>query len=135
MAATQSRLTPRRDGASVGDPVAAGARIFAGCLYVLDSDGNAVPAGNTVSSQAVVRAIATEDADNRDGAAGAVRVSGLRVGCFAFASHGAAITRADIGKQVTVHDDQTITKDSNSKHVAGTVIDVDAAGVWVQING
>ncbi len=61
---------------------------------------------------------------------GGERVDGA-LGVFRFDNDGDAITRADIGSDAFVVDDQTVAKTGTAK--AGGVIDVDEAGVWVRI--
>ncbi|OBY58234.1 hypothetical protein [Pseudomonas sp. AU12215] len=134
MALTKDRNTPRRDGKQFNDPVAANVKIFAGSLVCLDASGNAVP-GST-STTLKVRGLAQEQVDNTGGAAGDLRIE-TRRGTFQFANSAAAdqIARADIGAQCYIVDDQTVAKTSatNTRSVAGTIRDVDSAGVWVEI--
>lgn len=124
-ALTQDRPTPERDGRRVSDPLAAVAVIYAGALYVLDSAGAAAAA--TAAATTPVRAVATARAS---AAAGDSRVEGA-LGVFRFDNDGNAITRADIGGDAFVVDDQTVAKTGTAK--AGVVVDVDEAGVWVRI--
>ena len=124
-ALTQDRPTPERDGRRVSDPLAAAAVIYAGALYVLDSAGAAAAA--TAAATTPVRAVATARAS---AAAGDSRVEGA-LGVFRFDNDGDSITRADIGSDAFVVDDQTVAKTGTAK--AGVVVDVDEAGVWVRI--
>lgn len=134
MALTKDRNTSRRDGIQYSDPVAAAAKIFAGSLVCLDASGNAVP-GST-STTIKVRGVAQEQVDNTGGAAGAKRIE-TRRGVFQFANSASTdqITRAEIGTQCYIVDDQTVAKTSatNTRSVAGVVRDVDDGGVWVEI--
>lgn len=134
MALTKDRNTSRRDGVQFNDPVAAAAKIFAGSLVCLDASGNAVP-GST-STTIKVRGVAQEQVDNTGGAAGAKRIE-TRRGVFQFANSASTdqITRAEIGTQCYIVDDQTVAKTSatNTRSVAGVVRDVDDGGVWVEI--
>lgn len=128
------RTTKRRDGRRVSDPVAAGAVLFVGGLYALDASGNAVPAGVVGASHA--RAIVLASVDNTGGGAGALRVEGeCTVGQFANSAAGDAIARADIGRLCFAVDDQTVAKTDNSgaRAAAGVIVDVDAQGVWVDV--
>ena len=43
-ALTKDRLTSEREGRQVTDPLAAGATVYAGSMYVLDASGNAAGA-------------------------------------------------------------------------------------------
>lgn len=134
MALTTDRNTLRRDGVQYNDPVAGATRIFAGSIVCLNAAGNAVP-GST-SATLKVRGRAEEHVDNRDGAAGALRVESRR-GVFAFANSAGAdeITRAHIDGQAYIVDDQTValTSATNTRSVAGVIRDVDSAGVWIEI--
>ena len=124
-ALTQDRPTPEREGRLVSDPLAANAVVFAGALYVLDADGNATPA--TAAAANPVRAVALARASQPHGDQ---RVDGA-LGVFRFDNDGDSITRADIGSDAFVVDDQTVAKTGTAK--AGVVVDVDEAGVWVRI--
>ena len=134
-ALTQDRPTPERDGRRVSDPLAGTtATLYAGGMYLLDASGNAVPAEPQAEATTLrVRAVALRRAS---AAAGDTLVEGAR-GTFLFDSATAAdaLTRADIGVSCYVLDDQTVAKghDTNKRPLAGTVIDVDAAGVWVRV--
>ena len=125
-ALTQDRPTPEREGRLVSDPLAANAVVFAGALYVLDAAGNATPA--TAAAANPVRAVALARASQPDGDQ---RVDGVLGVLFRFDNDGDAITRADIGSDAFVVDDQTVAKTGGAK--AGVVVDVDEAGVWVRI--
>jgi hypothetical protein len=129
-ALTERRLTKRRDGKRVSHPVAAGAVIHEGALVVLDG-GYAKPAHE--ASGLYAAGVAGESADNGNGANGAEAVVVIR-GVFAFASAG-DITRAQIGAQAYMVDDQTVSASDNSgaRSAAGKIIDVNEDGVWVEI--
>ena len=126
-ALTKDRLTSEREGRLVSDPLAAGATVYAGSLYVLDASGNATPA--TDAATAAVRAVARARASTAQGDS---HVDGT-LGCFCFDnSAGAAeIKRPDIGAACYAADDQTVKKTGTCR--AGTVVDVDARGVWVRV--
>ncbi|MBL0949263.1 MAG: hypothetical protein IBJ08_00860 [Pseudomonas sp.] len=134
VALTKDRNTVRRDGVQFNDPVAASTRIFAGALVCLNAAGFAVPGSTSATLKA--RGRAEEQVDNRDGAAGALRIE-TRRGVFPFANSAAAdeITRADIGNECFIVDDQTVAKTSatDTRSVAGIIRDLDDAGVWVEI--
>jgi hypothetical protein len=132
--ATQDRNTPHRAGALVSDPVAAATKLFAGTMYGLDASGNAIKAGAVGAGPA--RAVAQATADNSAGAAGDVRVEGKRgVYRFGNSASGDLIARADIGALCYVVDDQTVAKtdDTGAREIAGVIVDVDSAGVWVDV--
>ena len=134
MPLTKDRDTHRRDGVQNSDPVAAATRIFAGSLVCLNAAGFAVPGATATTLTA--RGRAEEQVDNRDGAAGDLKIE-TRRGVFSFANSASAdeITRADINNACYIVDDQTVAKTdgTETRSVAGIIRDVDEAGVWVEI--
>ncbi len=124
MSLTSERNTPYRKGEL--RTIVAGGTIYAGGLTAVDSNGKAVAAAPT--SGAVVVGVAQNTASS----GGKVDV---RRGVFPFeVVSGASITLADVGKTVYVTDDATVTPVSSGAAVkAGTVFDVDAEGVWVEV--
>ncbi len=126
-ALTKDRLTSEREGRLVSDPLATGATIYAGSMYVLDAAGDATPA--TAAATTPVRAVARKRAAHADGDTAAVG----SLGCFCFDnSAGAAeIKRTDIGAACYAADDQTVKKTGTCR--AGTVVDIDTRGVWVRV--
>lgn len=133
VALTAARYTPQALGDVRSIPVAANARIFAGGLVQIAASGFAVAGVATAANVAVGRA--EETVDNTGGANGAVNVK-VRRGVFRYANSvaGDLITRADIGKQVFVVDDDQVAKTNNAgaRPAAGICFDVDAQGVWVE---
>lgn len=126
-ALTKDRLTRQRLGDRVGDPIAAAVVIYAGSMYVLDGTGDATPA--TAAATAPVRAVAHRRVSQ---AAGDEVTDGLiGVFCFESAAGGTAITRAHIGDNAYAVDDQTVANAGTC--IAGEILDVDDAGVWVRI--
>lgn len=133
MSLSKDRNTERRDGQQFVDPVAAGVRIFAGAIVVLNANGLATPAVKATGLK--TRGIAEEQVDNTAGADGAQSVA-TRRGLFRLANSSAdPISRTDIGNLCYLVDDQTVAKtdDSNARSAAGTIRDLDDVGVWVQI--
>lgn len=132
-ALTQDRNTPRIEGDRYSFGVAASSKIFAGSLVVLNG-GYAEPGSVATGLVAVGRA--EEQVDNGDGQDGDKTVT-VRRGVFQFANSASAdeITASDIGATCYIVDDQTVAKtdDSSSRSAAGTVRQVDAQGVWVEI--
>lgn len=123
-ALTQDRNTPYRGATrQVADTIAAA--IYAGGMYTLDANGAAKP--SVAADKKPVRAVATRHVETTDD-----QVPGER-GVFRFnnSAAGAAITRADIGNNAFVADDNTVAKTGSS--IAGEVIDVDDVGVWVHV--
>lgn len=133
-AQTADRLVPHRAGHQFSDPVAAGKIIYAGSMYALDANGNAVPAGTAGSG--VARAVCQTQADNTAGADAAINVNG-EAGVYPFANSATTdlIARTDIGNTCYIVDDNTVAKTDNSgaRKAAGVIVDVDANGVWVRI--
>jgi hypothetical protein len=134
MALSKDRDTPTRAGTDFSDPAAANARIYAGGLVALNAAGDAV-AASAVAAQRT-RGVAQAAVDNTGGAAGDKTVA-TRRGTYRFKNSAAGdlIARADIGNACYVVDDETVAKTNGSgaRPVAGTIRDVDAAGVWVEI--
>jgi hypothetical protein len=134
VALTKERNTEKKDGVLFSDPVAANTKIYAGSLVALNAAGFAVPA--TVSTTLKARGRAQHTVDNTGGLAGAVSIQTTK-GVFNFANSGGGdvIARADIGNNAYMVDDQTVAKTdgTNTRSVAGIIVDIDAQGVWVRI--
>lgn len=133
-ALTQDRATARlTQGDVFSRDVAADAVIFAGAIVCLSATGWAVP-GSTATTL-VADGVAQEPVDNTGGANGDLKVRTFK-GTFRFANSAAAdaITRAEIGDDCYIVDDQTVAKTSgtNTRSIAGKIMDVDAQGVWVR---
>lgn len=133
-ALTKDRNTKRRDGVQNSDPVAGSTKIYAGALVCINASGYAVPGSTATTLKA--RGVAQEYVDNSAGSAGDARVE-TRRGVFPFVNSASTdeITRADIGANAYIVDDQTVAKTSatNTRSVAGVIRDVDSDGVWVEI--
>lgn len=130
-ALTQDRNTKARNGERFQHPMAAGVKIYAGSLVVLDAAGNAKPGVTATGLTAAGRAL--QQVDNSAGAAGDVDVDVDR-GVFAFGSDG-SINRTHIGKNAYIVDDQTLaaTDGTGTRSVAGIIQDVDGSTVWVKL--
>lgn len=133
-ALTEGRTTPKRDGKTYSRPVAGTKTIFAGALVCLNATGFATP--GAVATTLVADGLALTTVDNAAGADGAVSVE-VEKGTFRFANSAAgdAITKAEIGDDCYIVDDQTVAKTTGgaTRSVAGKIVDVDALGVWVKI--
>ena len=133
-ALTKDRNTPSREGNDFSYPVAASVKCLAGGIAVLDAAGNVKPAVTATGLVTVGRFEAT--VDNSSGAAAVVNAPVQR-GVFQFANSAAgdAITKAEIGDTCYLVDDQTVAKTNgtNTRSAAGTIVDVDSAGVWVRM--
>lgn len=134
MALTADRNTPYREGKLEGHPVLAATTIYGGSLVCLNAAGWAVPGATDTTLIAVGRA--EFRADNSAGANGDLTVE-VRRGVFRFknSSAGDAITRAEIGDTAYIVDDETVAKTdgTGTRSAAGTIRDVDAQGVWIEI--
>lgn len=133
-ALTNDRNTPMQLGDVQEYPVLAATVIYAGSLACLNAAGWAMPGSTATTLVAAGRAEAR--ADNSAGANGAINVK-VRPGTFRFDNSAAAdeITQAEIGDACFVVDDQTVAKTDGaaSRSKAGTIVQVDALGVWVRI--
>lgn len=132
-ALASDRDTPSRDGNIFSYPVAAAKKIYAGSLVMLDASGNMVPGATATGQIAVGRA--REFVDNSAGSAGDLACE-VEQGAFRWANSAAgdAIAAAEIGDLCYIVDDQTVAKTdgTGTRSVAGTIVDVDADGVWVK---
>lgn len=134
-ALTEARTTKSREGQVFSRPVAGTKKIFEGSLVALNATGYATP--GAVAATLVADGVAKKTVDNTAGADGAVTVE-VEKGTFQFANSAAgdAITKAEIGDDCYIVDDQTVAKTNpggNTRSVAGKIVDVDAQGVWVKI--
>lgn len=130
-ALTQERNTVSRDGRSFSFPVAADVVIYQGALVALSATGYAKPAVTAVGLTGLGRA--AETVDNSAGADGAVNVPVER-GVYLWNNAG-DVTLAHVGDPAYAVDDQTVSasSDTNTRSQIGTVRDVNALGVWVEI--
>jgi hypothetical protein len=134
MALSAERGTPSRDGKTYSRGVAAGVKIFQGGLTCLSATGYATP--GAVATTLVADGMALATVDNSDGAAGAVTIE-IEKGVFRFKNSAAAdaITRAEIGDDCYIVDDETVAKTDGgtTRSKAGEIVDVGAQGVWVAL--
>ncbi len=134
MALSQDRNTKKREGAIYSAPVAADVVIHGGALVALDASGNLTP--GAVATTLIAAGRAKGAVDNSDGSAGD-KTAEYEKGVFHYKNSASAdaITRAEIGDNCYIVDDETVAKTSgsNTRSVAGRIMDVDANGVWVEI--
>lgn len=127
------RNTLSRDGSLYVYPVAASVTCYAGGIAVLDSAGNVKPAVTATGLTAVGRFASRIT----NGATAAAVKAEVEPGIFRFENSAEtdAITKAEIGDDCYLVDDQTVAKTSatNTRSVAGKVVDVDSLGVWVKL--
>lgn len=127
-ALTGERLLVKRDGVRFDDPVAANAKIWKGALVVLNATGYAAP--GTTATGLKARGVALRTVDNTGGADGDQRVQ-TEAGLVDFANSGTnAVTRAHIGGNAYIVDDQTVasTDGGGTRSLAGVIKDLDANG-------
>lgn len=133
-ALTTARTTPKRTNNVFGRKVAGTKKILEGALVCLNATGFATP--GAVATTLKADGIARFTADNTAGADGDLVVE-VEKGTFRFGNSAAGdlITIADIGGTAYVVDDQTVAKTNGgaTRSAAGTIVDVDAQGVWVKI--
>lgn len=124
---TKDRMTKElaAGARTFGDPVAASTTLFAGSMVGLDASGNAVKAAPAV---ATMRGVAEHGVDNSAGGAGDQTVTTKR-GVFLFNQTG--LDRSDIGADVYVVDDNTVG--AAGTLIAGKLLQIEAAGAWVEI--
>jgi hypothetical protein len=111
----------------------ASVKIFQGAMVAIDSSGNAMPAGLLAAGSVRVIGVAAATYDNSAGAAGALECE-VKVGEFKLVNNaGEPVTRALVGADCFVLDDQTVslTSASSTRAVAGKVQSVDSDGVRV----
>lgn len=132
-ALAKDRDTPCRTGNVFEDPVAANAKLYIGSLVALNATGFAVPGSTATTLRA--RGRAEIQVNNTGGADGAITVK-VKRGVYKFVNLAAdAITRADIGAQAFIVDDQTVarTNGTGTRSVAGLIRQVDSDGAWVEV--
>ncbi|MEI2742725.1 MAG: hypothetical protein V9G63_16300 [Candidatus Competibacter sp.] len=131
-ALTADRNTLYKDGEELPFPVAANAVIYAGALVVANAAGYAAPGSAAAGLIALGRA--EEYIGNNPGADGAKVIRVRRKKAFLYANSVTdAVVQADTGKPCYIQDDQTVCHTATGKSVAGTVVGLEAAGVWVHI--
>ena len=134
MPLTKDRNTPRRPGEVLAVAVAAGAHIYGGSIVAAKAAGYAAPA--TAAPGLLCLGRAEEEVNNFAGADGAEKVL-VRRGVFQWGNSADAdrITAADIGRTCYMVDDETVAKTHAvaARSAAGTVVAVDANGVWVAV--
>ena len=124
-ALSQDRATSERDGRERSFTVATGSTIYAGSLVMLD--GSTVKPGAVASSK-----IAVGRAENPAKAGETIKV---RRGMFRWSNdtaNGGNLRTQDIGTNAYMLDDQTVSRISTGRSIAGKVFDVEDSGVWVE---
>jgi len=128
---TNDKQIKSRNYSILAHPLAAAAVIFKGALCVLDGDDDLAPGTSAVGLRVV--GIARRYVSNESGIAGA-EVGEVRVDESPRLLNDSVtpVTRADIGSDCYILDDETVSGDNTGRSRAGTVVDVDANGVWIK---
>ncbi len=138
MALTQGKLLQERDNKQASYPVAAGAVGFQGGLVMLQAGllKRAVAQATAGAAAACMVVGVAEKGFVGGQADGEVRAQ-TRRGTFLFRNSSAAdaITLSAVGQPAFVVDDETValTSNTNVRPKAGTIVDVESAGVWVRV--
>lgn len=137
-ALTQGRRTARRGGEIVSHPLAAGAVVYAGGMVCLTAAGYLTPGAADPTLRFV--GVAGDTVNNAGASAGAARCDVERRGAWHFANHATdTVGRQHIGQRAYIADDQTLAATAGlvegaaTRPAAGTIIDVDANGVWIEL--
>jgi hypothetical protein len=125
MALTGNCDTERKDGILVAYRVAEGTVIFKGAMVCLNEAGYAVRARDREGLRFV--GFSYERADNGDGADGDISVRVWKDGSFRVAM--AYPRLADLGSPAFVLDDDEVALASAYGVLAGTIVEIPAAGV------
>ncbi|MGE4501979.1 MAG: hypothetical protein AB7D03_03815 [Thiomicrospira sp.] len=131
MALTKDRNTAWMNADLVAVAVAAGAKIYAGALVVINASGYAEPGSTATGLTYFGRA--DEYIDNTDGSNGAQVVKVRRGVAFGWANDG-SITQAHLGATCYIVDDETVaaTDGTGTRSAAGKIVSIDSDGVWVE---
>lgn len=131
-ASTVSVVTSKRDGNAVAFPdLTAAAKLLQGVLWARNSAGYITNAADTAGMKVV--GIGAAEVDNSAGSAGDLDCTAER-GIFLLANSGTnALTLAHVGQPCFVEDNVTVASKTTNGVVAGLVIDVTTAGVWVDV--
>jgi hypothetical protein len=133
MPLTEDRNTPRREGVEFSYPMAANITIFGGALVMLNASGLATR-GAAATGQRAAGVALERKTNGATAGATSVRVA-PGVYCFRNSTAGDEIVQADVGAQCFIADDDQVAKTngSSTRSVAGIVMAVEAAGVWVRV--
>ena len=127
-AARRTKAWLRPESLDIEHTLKASTTIQQGSIVQLDANGLAIPASKAANQ--LTAGMALDHAES--GATGDTFVT-VRSGVFRWdILAGDPVTRADIGKDVYIEDDQTIRRQSNANSTkAGRLLGVDAQGAWV----
>ena len=132
--AQAAALTAERDTPEIGgesfDVTQGSNVIYAGAIVVINSAGTAEAGTDAASKRVVGRCERTQD--NTGVNYKAARTIRVKTGVFRWVN-GGSFTDANIGDLAYISDDQTVTTGASASQdiIAGTIVDVDSDGVWV----
>lgn len=135
-ALTGNKAAQSRDGAAYTVAnVASGQVIYAGGMVAIWTNNYAYPASDTEGMR--VCGVAVAAVDNRAGVYDSAKKVSARRSVFLFVNSGTNIALQNVGDWAYVSDDQTVTTAASATYdiIAGTIVDVDSKGVWVDIGG
>jgi hypothetical protein len=127
------RNTPYKDAEMVALPVAANGICTAGRIATVNSSGSTLNGAAALLRTAMGRY--EETVDNTGGANGAKTALIRRNKAFRWKNSGSdPVTQASVGKVCYIADSETVaaTNGSNTRSAAGTVVEIDTDGVWVE---
>ncbi|MCW3479732.1 hypothetical protein OL229_09175 [Neisseriaceae bacterium JH1-16] len=130
-ATIQDRNTPFKDGELIPTPVAANTTIPAGAIVCVNANGFAT---NGVTATGLTYLGRADERVENTGPDGAAVVLVRRGKAFKWANDsGDPVSQASFGRPCYVVDNQTVAKTNgtNTRSQAGTVVGVEADGVWV----
>ena len=123
-ALTDNRKTETRSGEYIEPTIATGSYVYAGSLVALNASGEAVPATDTTGLTVIGVSQQEKEAGER--------VKVRRIGAYKLAND-ASLDDTHVGKTCYAIDDQTVGETSTNSIAAGTVIQVEDDGVWVEL--
>ena len=130
MALTADRNTVHKFGELIEVPMATGKKVYAGGIVAADANGYATPGATATTLTYLGRA---EQTVNNTGGNGALTVIVRRKNIFKWKNSGTdAVVQADLGKSCYIEDDQTVSRTSTGKSIAGKVLGIDTDGVWIE---
>lgn len=123
-------------GSPIGGPamdVAASTTLYGGGLICNDTSGNAVPAADTASY--TLAGVSSEKVDNSSGSVGDETVAPEYGQVEELEIQGSSLDKTDIGKNVFVQDDQTVTDAATATNdvKVGLLRGVSGGKAYVQI--
>lgn len=136
MALSKAKRIEARDGLQRVFGVKAGVTIFKGALVVLDVDDNAVPGRSGAAADADLVCVGyCEETVTGTATDGEAKVKTRKGTILLKNSQADPVPLSRIGFPALIVDDETVARTSgaSTRPQAGTIFDVDAAGVWVSV--